>query len=200
MITRADKLLNEVGDNFVLFSCEGVAEALIVEMLIDAGELTIPTDHLISDPDYDTCYTRERSGKRIAERFLRQDYEVGVTVICVQDKPGYRLKLPAAYTETTRTLTVTTSPEIEMLIVHAEDQYDQYDAWKRKHRGASGAKLKPSLFCKQELPGFSGVKRRDFLEQYWTLESLLRAIDLYRQKTNLGSHPDDYILSDLLKG
>lgn len=204
MHSRREELARAIGDDAVLFSCEGVAEQVIVDKLVTKHLTFIDRNRIITDPYNDDAWsTRDRSGESLARDFLTQDYGRNVTILCIQDQLGHRTLLRQPYAEHARTINVTTHPEIEMLIVCREDKLDEYNSWKSHHRGAKNSKLKPSLFCKEELGkddrNFRNIKKYPFLNQYWDdADTLVRALELYREMTSAKKQGDDFLLADLL--
>ena len=90
-----------------------------------------------------------------------------------------------------------------MLIVCREGKLDEYNSWKSHHRGKKNSKLKPSLFCKDELGrddrNFRDVKKYPFLNQYWDdADALVRALELYRELASAKKQGIDFMLADLL--
>ena len=45
---------------YVLMSCEGTAEAVIIGRLCELGALAVPTERIVDDPLFFTPYTRLR--------------------------------------------------------------------------------------------------------------------------------------------
>lgn len=78
-----------------------------------------------------------------------------------------------------------TSPEIEMLVIHAEGKYDDY----------SRKRMKPSDYVKQYLK-MSEIKSYEFAKKYFNDANILvNAIQQYKQKSANRSGT----LADLLK-
>ena len=204
MHSRREELARAIGDDAVLFSCEGVAEQVIIDKLVTKHLTFINRDRIITDPyNNDAWSTRDRSGENLARDFLTQDYGKNVTILCIQDQLGHRTLLRQPYAEHARTINVTTHPEIEMLIVYREGKLDEYNSWKSHHRGAKNSKLKPSLFCKEVLGkddhDFRNIKKYPFLNQYWDdADALVRALELYRELASAKKQGGDFLLADLL--
>lgn len=84
-------------------------------------------------------------------------------------------------------INVITAPEIEMLIIHNEDQYESFKVTKKK----------PSNYCKQNLK-FKDVKSYKFVKEYFSnIQTLVSAIKTYRQKANVKK--GEITLYDLLR-
>lgn len=91
-----------------------------------------------------------------------------------------------AYENKIDVVNVITAPEIEMLVIFAEGQYDEYKKSKKK----------PSTFCKEDLK-ISDVKSTQFVESYFAnIEVLISVIREYRRVSNI--QRGEYALADLL--
>ncbi|BDR52170.1 hypothetical protein KIM372_00770 [Bombiscardovia nodaiensis] len=203
------ELLSQISSDRILFSCEGVAESVIVELLVKNDLLVFNKDRIITDLDNDdACYTLARKASKIPQSMLtRQEKEEGaeedITVLCVQDQPHHLpLQFRSPFNEWVQSLNITTNPEIEMLVVYAENRLQEYESWKRRRRGNAGAKLKPSLYCKEVLAledaRFKHIKNRNILEEYWgNSDRLLYAIDQFRQHCPTKGRAD-FMLADLV--
>ncbi|GAB4074710.1 hypothetical protein GCM10028778_22130 [Barrientosiimonas marina] len=83
-------------------------------------------------------------------------------------------------------MNVITAPEIEMLIIHAEDCYDDY----------SKKGLKPSDYVKQQLK-MSNIKNYNVFKDYFSdIDKLKNAIRVYHSKTK---YKDSTIYQRLIK-
>ncbi|WEV67517.1 hypothetical protein OZX72_00440 [Bifidobacterium sp. ESL0769] len=211
MKSRQNELADLIGNSHVLFSCEGLAESVIVTTLVEQDLTFLDTGNIITDPLTDAYYTLERKGSSIAQQYLNQDYGSDVFVLCVQDQVEHKLSLgptrrngPSKDPRTqpahqSIALNLTTHPEIEMLVICREGAADQYEHWKQSQRGKKQNKLKPSLFCKEEL-GMGDVKRPKFLNDYWgNGDNLVQALREYQRITNAKKQRTDFMLADLLK-
>ncbi|MBI0146388.1 MULTISPECIES: hypothetical protein [Bifidobacterium] len=95
MRSRREELARAIGDDAVLFSCEGVAEQVIVDKLVTKHLTFINRNRIITDPYNDDAWsTCDRSGEGLARDFLTQDYGRNVTILCIQAGPPH-LAAPA---------------------------------------------------------------------------------------------------------
>lgn len=180
--------------SYVLFSCEGTAEAVCIGRLVETGALVSPRHNIVDDPIFFTPYTRLRKADDIAERFLRTTFEgdgVSGLVICrVVDSRAGRFRLPRRCEGSCDVVSLFTRPEIEMLVIHAMGAYDEWARASRRDR-----QLRPSEFCKGHL-GMRHVKERSFLESFWDAYDLVDAIGAYDERR---AHGDgEFSLSVLL--
>lgn len=128
-----------------IISCEGTAEQVAVEILLEAGALVFPESDVVA-------VTRLRKSPDIQDKFLNYDYDWPVCVVRVLDSRKERFKLGNLYADRFPVVSYVTHPEIEVLAIIREG------AWRRWH----GGRMKPSDFCKQELD-MREVKREGFL-------------------------------------
>lgn len=167
--------------HYVLFSCEGTCEAVIMERLITAGKLVVPTENIVPDPEYGTKVTRKRRASAIKDTFLGVDYRMGsnpelLLARIVDVNPG-EFKVPALYKNRIMVRDFITQPEIEILAIIKEGAYQKWSNTRVK-----GKQLSPSSFCAREL-GMSKIKTEPFLRRYWEdADELVRCIREYHSK------------------
>ena len=162
--------------------CEGVAEQTIINILLDNNLLLFNRTELI-DEDVLTC----RSAKVFEQRYLRKSYNDKVSVIRILDSRREEFKISAVYKSKVDVINVITAPEIEILVIHSEKQYD---AFKK-------SKMKPSLFCKERLH-YKNIKSREFVQNYFSdAKKLVDAIKDYHKKAKVKKN--EKTLLDLIK-
>lgn len=66
----------ELQNHYVLFSVEGTAEGVVINKLVDAGFLLVPTSHIVKDRMTFKPFTRTRKAKDIAEHYLDENYQL----------------------------------------------------------------------------------------------------------------------------
>ncbi len=87
-------------------------------------------------------------------------------------------------------INVVTSPEIEMLLILAEDKYEEYMK--------KSSSMSPSVFCKQVLKMKDKIKSREFVREYFAdIDMLVSTIQEYKKKRILKK--GEIYLADLLK-
>lgn len=186
-----------LGRKFVLFTVEGTAEAAIVESLISHDALVVPFDRLVSDhDDPDRYYTRTRKARDIADRYFNANYHYGgaegLLIARIVDTSSAKFELPKKVRDDAMVLSFYTKPEIEMLVIHREGAFKEWERASRKNRS-----LRPSEFCKASL-GMREVKESSFLKEYWAdCGALTRAIREHARTSSRGR--DELLLVDLLK-
>lgn len=168
---------------YVACICEGTAEQVIVEKLLDAERLIFAEEDLL-----DGELIRTRGAAAFEQRYLRKGFQDKVTVVRILDSRRENFKISKAYEHKIAAVyNVITAPEIEILIILNEGRYDAY---KRSRK-------KPSDYCKEDLK-MSDVKSRKFVENYFSDENcLVTAIKEYRRVSNIPA--GEYTLCDLLK-
>ena len=166
---------------YVACICEGTAEQVIINILLDNNKLIFTRANLIEE-DILRC----RSGKKFEEQYLRKGYIDKITVIRILDSRRENFKISKAYRHKIDVINVITAPEIEMLVILSEDKYKAYKASKKK----------PSEYCIQDL-GYGNVKSKKFIETYFANVSVLtNAIREYKRVSNIS--PKEYSLADIL--
>jgi hypothetical protein len=166
---------------YVACICEGSAERAIIKLLLDENRLIFTWDNLL-----DGEILRCRNAKKFEEQHLRKGFTGTITVLRILDSRREQFKLSKAYASKIDVVNVITAPEIEMLVIFAEGQYDEYKKSKKK----------PSAFCKENL-GMGDVKSTQFVESYFAdIDILISAIREYRRVSNI--QRGEYSLADLL--
>ncbi len=190
-------IVEDLLSRYVLFSCEGTAEGVVIQRLVDAEKLIVPNDRIVKDPITFKPFTRLRKSKDIEERFFGQNYAVegseGLLLARIVDSRSAKFSLSRMNRDVALVKSFITAPEIEMLVIHAEGAYED---WRRKSR--LDRQLTPSGYCVQCL-GLKEVKTGNFLHGYWNdPDKLTSAIHAYSSK--LGKRKtDELTLANLLK-
>ncbi|WNN77032.1 hypothetical protein RKS58_04110 [Lysinibacillus capsici] len=98
-----------------------------------------------------------------------------LTVYRILDSKKEIFKLSGPYKEKVNVINIITSPEIEMLVIHAEDKFDDY-AKKR---------IKPNEYVSKILK-YKHVKSYDFAKEYFSdVDKLICAIRKYRSNSQI---------------
>lgn len=163
--------------------CEGTAEEVIVDKLLEADRLIFTREALLENE-----LIRTRGAAAFEQRYLRKGYQEKITVLRILDSRRERFKVSKAYEHKIAAVyNVITAPEIEILIILNEGRYDAY---KRSRK-------KPSDFCKEDLK-MGNAKSREFVNNYFSdVNCLIAAIREYYRVSNMPS--GEYALIDLLK-
>lgn len=171
-----------------LVICEGSAECVIFNCLLEGNKLTIPSQNLVRDSLTDRPYVTCRSARKIEASFLNVSYEPErLKIIRIIDSRNELFHLSSPYKEMVDVENIFTRPEIEILAILKEGAYNQ---WK------NGRSMKPSEFCKERL-GLHDIKKRDFLKEYWqNPDSLCHVIMEYERKHKFKA--DEHCLASLL--
>ena len=168
---------------YVACICEGTAEAVIVDKLLEAERLIFTREDLLENE-----LIRTRGAANFEQRYLRKSYQDKITVLRILDSRRERFKISKAYEHKIAAVyNVITAPEIEILIILNEGKYDAY---KRSRK-------KPSDFCKEDMR-MGNVKSSEFVKNYFSdINCLIAVIREYRRVSNIPS--GEYSLVDLLK-
>ncbi|MCL2137384.1 MAG: hypothetical protein FWH40_07725 [Coriobacteriia bacterium] len=170
----------DLGASWVLFCCEGTAEKVIIRKLSTAGYLFCPDSSIIE-------ITATRGARDIERSFLDIDYDKELMIVRILDSRSEAFKLGKLYEPRFKVYDVLTHREIEILVIINEGCLADYEKVK--------STMKPSTYCKEVL-GMKKVKQMRFLDDYWDLVSLKKAILEYKRITQL--RPGELCLADLL--
>ena len=175
----------------LLIMCEGPNELAIINMLLDNDCLSFSRDDLVTLVPF---HARQIDMSKPVQTALSM-YTGPVRVLRIGDKLSDKLRIPKEYRE--RVVSVEkycTKPELEMLLVIAEDLFLEFDKVK--------SKVPPKVFCKKNV--MIGRERYDnstrFYLDYFSnnTDSLIWCIKEYKRihKTHA---KDECYLADLLK-
>jgi len=174
--------INLLTSNYNICICEGAAERVIINRLLESGKLIISKDSLLGGE-----IEKIRSSKQITEKYLNKDYNKEVSILRILDSPREVFKLGKLYTERVKIFNFYTRPEIEMLIIIDKNDYQRFT------QRAGGEK--PSDYCKREY-GMHNIKTQDFMSNYFN--DIDRLTDVLRKYNSL-STSGEYNLYSLLK-
>ncbi len=132
--------------------CEGSAENAVMDILLEHELLSFTREELIEEE-----VIRCREGRKFEEKYLRKGFKDKISVIRILDSIRENFKLSRAYAGKVDVINIVAAPEIEMLIIFAEDKYREF-----KKSGK-----KPSVFCKEDLK-MTQVKSYDFVKNYFS--------------------------------
>jgi len=136
---------------------EGSAEQAVMDILLDNDLLIFDRRDLI-----DEKVLRFRSAEKFEQRYLRKSFSGQITVYRILDSRRENFRISKAYRHQVKVVNIITAPEIEMLIILSENQYDAF-----KKSGQ-----KPSEFCKGTLR-YKNVKTYDFVKAYFSNPAVL---------------------------
>lgn len=167
---------------YIACLCEGTAEEVIINILLDNDKLIFNRSQLIEETPL-----RCRNAKAFETSYLRKGFSDKISIVRILDSRRERFNLSKAYQHKVDVINVITAPEIEMLVILAENKYTEY---KSSHK-------KPSDFCTQDLK-YRYVKSRDFVQDYFQdADTLIAAIREYKRVSKIRN--GEYALADLLK-
>lgn len=166
---------------YIACICEGSAEQVIIEKLLDAEKLIFSRSQLLEEK-----IIRCRDAKSFEQRYLRKGFSEKITVLRILDSRKERFKLSRAYEHKVDVINIITAPEVEMLVIFNENMYKDFKKSRKK----------PSIFCKEDLH-FRNVKSTDFVQSYFhDMDILVHSIIEYRRISNVPN--GEYSLLDLL--
>lgn len=157
-------------DNIIACICEGGAEQAIMDILLENNAIVFEKDQLL-----DEKVIRTRSAEKFEQDYLRKNFNRKITIYRILDSRREKFKLRKLYEDKVEVVNIITAPEIEMLIIHNEDKYDEFKRTRKK----------PSDYCKQNLK-YTEVKSYKFVREYFSnIKTLITAIKIYHQKANV---------------
>lgn len=172
-----------MGNKIIACICEGSAESVIINKLLDANKLIFKREELL-----DGEVLRCRTASKFESRYLGKGFTNKVTVYRILDSRKEDFRLSKAYKAKVDVINVVTAPEIEMLIIVHERKYAEYAKVK--------SRIKPSEYCKSTL-GYSNVKSASFITEYFAnVDHLIRAIREYKRLSRMPKN--ERCLADLL--
>lgn len=162
--------------------CEGGAETAILNILLDKNLLKFSRDDLLYRD-----LIPVRSAKDFEEQYLRMGFNRPIVIYRILDSRRENYKLSKAYRDLVKVINVVTAPEIEMLVILAENKYNEYKK----------ANLKPSQFCIQILK-MRKVKKPEFIYSYFSDPNKLVSV-IIKYKSISKVKPEECTLADLLR-
>lgn len=149
--------------------CEGAFEQAVIDILLEHRCLIFSNEELLEEETL-----RTRSAKNFQRRHLNKLMKEKIIIYRIIDSQNEKFNMTGPYIEKVKeVVNIITAPEIEILVIHAEDCYDHYS---RSH-------MKPSEYVKQHL-NFSNVKSYAFAKGYFkNVTDLKNAIRTYHSKT-----------------
>lgn len=167
--------------------CEGPSEKVLVELLLNKKKLVFESHQLLDDK---VLTGTVRGAAKFQDTYLTLDYGCQkLIVIKIEDKKS-KFTFPTIYArKISEIYYVITAPEIEMLMIHSLDMYNQYQKVK--------SKKKPSVFLAEQLKKpASKIKSREFIENFYEQYDLIAA--LYAHKEKAPKQKDCHFFADLL--
>lgn len=174
--------VNILEDSLVACICEGGAETVIMNMLLDNDLLIFNRQQLIDEE-----VLKRMSAKEFQKKYLHFAYDKKIIILRIIDSRSEKFPLSEIYRCQVEVINVITAPEIEMLIIINENKYNDFCKKKKK----------PSEYCKQVLK-MNNVKSRIFIREYFSnIDNLVKSIREYCRVHK--KRKNEYNLCDLLK-
>ena len=141
--------------------CEGAAENAIMDILLDKELLVFSREEMLEE-----SVIRCRDGKKFEQKYLRKGFAEKISVIRILDSRREKFKIGKAYEHKIDVINVITAPEIEMLIIFAENQYKEfktsvYKGYKQDKIEMRGDRAEMSDFPLYQNTVAGGLDRRD---------------------------------------
>lgn len=171
---------------YVACICEGGAEWVIINKLLDSNSLIFKREDLI-----DSRILSRMKPKEFAEKYLNVDYSEKVTILRILDSPREKFKVPKQYKDKVKVVDVLTTPEIEMLVICNKGLFADF---KKKQNKSN---YTPSRYCKEKLR-LKNVKTKKFVARYFKDSKIIVASIKEYYKYSYHSK-DRHSLYDILK-
>ena len=155
----------DFSEKYVLCLTEGTAEREIMEMLLDDDMLLFKREDLVGKK-----IQRRMSVSAVEEKFLSLSYSKPVVIIRVIDSRKESFKLKKQFQGRFEIITISTHPEIELLLILHKGDYPDYCKTKSVE--------KPSSYCKRK---YGYRKNQDVFSSYFSVEELIQAMRMYSQ-------------------
>ncbi|WP_322923049.1 hypothetical protein [Paenibacillus campi] len=169
-------------DCLIACICEGSSERAIIDILLEHDKLIFSLDQLL---ERETI--KIRNAKKFETMYLDKATAQKVKIYRILDSRNENFKLSKAYAAKVEVINIITAPEVELLLIHAENQYEQYVKSRKK----------PSEFASTLFKG-ENIKSYNFIKSYFGhVEILIAAIEMYRSKKSIKY--SDLTLLDILK-
>lgn len=174
-------------DCYILCICEGSSELVVINMLLDHDKLIFRRDQLVAGKP-----VRRESVSSIQDKYLNFSFHKPVYILRIIDSKSEGFKLKKLYRDRfddNCIVNVFTCPEIEILLIINNGDYDNYTNQYK-------SKMKPSDYCKEKY-GIRHVKKSKTFQFYFQdVDMLITSIKTYARYTR---RTRSYTLSDLLR-
>lgn len=171
---------------YVACICEGGAEWVIINKLLDSNSLIFKREDLI-----DSRILPRMKAKDFAEKFLNVDYSDKLTVLRIIDSPREKFNVPKQYKDKVNVVDVLTTPEIEMLVICNKGVFADFKKEQNK------SKCTPSRYCKEKL-GIKNIKTKKFVSKYFNNSKII--VDSIKEYYKNSYHNKErHSLYDILK-
>lgn len=144
---------------YIACICEGGAERVILNLLLDHNRLIFTRDDLLEGE-----ILKSRKAKDFEDRYLKKGFSGKIVVYRILDSQRENFKLSKAYQHKVEVINVITAPEIEMLVICREGKYKDFKK----------GNVSPSEYCKTVLK-YKNVKSVQFVSDYFSDIACLEA-------------------------
>lgn len=178
-------------NDIVACICEGNSEKYIIEILLEQNNLIFDRDQLLDSKILTGSY---RKPKVFTDHYLTLDYgDSNLVILVIQDNcnPGFFIKDPYNH-QVNGNYLVITSPEIEMLMIHALNLFDEFQKVKSIKKPCEF--LSDRLQVKQ-----SKLKSKDYIYNFYSKYDLVNSIKLHKSKSSKLRKDNYLFLNDIIK-
>lgn len=163
---------------YVLCLVEGGAEMEIVDTLVDTGCLPFSREDLVGRKVH-----RRMTAADVQEKFLSLDYARPLVILRILDSRQEGFRLDRLFRDRFDVVTLTTRPEIEILLILKNGDYEEFCKVK--------SRMKPSVFCRLKY----GYRKNqgEFISFFKDVDELVEVLHRYSAITS-----DKQTLYDLI--
>lgn len=177
-------------NDLVACICEGPTEEWILDILLRENKLFFSRENLLDDKIF--TGSKYRNPDNFIQQYLGMDYgKSKIIVLVIQDSHNKSYAIKAPYSNKIKgPYLIVTAPEIEMLMIHSLNLYDNFQKVK--------SKTKPSDFVADQLNmKVRNIKKEKFINKFFCTHSLTDAIKKHSEKCPKVKR--EKLLSDMLK-
>lgn len=183
-------------DSIIACLCEGSSEKAIIDLLLEKNQLVFRKGQLLDDEPL----LNYMDSKKFTDEYLNFSYEQKIIILIIGDRDSWKnLKYP--YSDKIEgPYFIITKPELEMLMIHALNLYDDYN--KHCSKVSLAKEKKPSMFLSQFMGvKESQIKNRKYIQEIYAENSLTDAIKEYSRKApkKIYNKNNIFSMNDLLR-
>lgn len=119
----------DLTQKYILCLCEGTAELELMNLLLEENKLCFTKEDLIGRK----LHSRQ-SVKKIEEDYLSFSFERPLMILRIIDSRNEQFNLSKAYRGRFEIVTICTRPEIEILLIIVNGDYEDYAKFKQSEK------------------------------------------------------------------
>lgn len=178
-------------DDIVACICEGNSEKYIIEILLEQDKLIFDREQLLDNKILTGNY---RKTKVFTDNYLTLDYEdKNLVILFIRDNSNFNFFIKDPYNHQVKgNYLVITSPEIEMLMIHALDLFDEFQKVK-------SVKKPCEFLCEKKKMTQGKLKSKNYIYSFYEDHDLVNSIKMHKSKSSKLKKENHLFLKDILK-